>query len=101
MKTATGSPEPKGKGANFDTRPNPFGAKVASIAPAFGDHAELGLAVDNVIRSGCAIILGGTRDGGAVCITVLDGDNRHRTYCSNDTELDRAISALREIYSER
>jgi hypothetical protein len=91
----------RGKGANFDTRPNPFGGKVQTIAPEFGDVSETGLAIDAVLRAGCAIIFGHTRDGGAVCITILDGNDRHRSYCSNDQELDSAISALRSVYTEK
>lgn len=100
MKTSNETPDKRGKGGNFDTRPNPFGPQVTSIAPDFGDQAETGLAIDSILRAGCAIIIGRTRDGGAVCLTVLDGAERHRSYCANDRELANALSALRSSYSE-
>jgi hypothetical protein len=57
-------------------------------------------ALDTVIAAGCAVMLGQTRDQGAIMITILEGDNRHRTYCSNEQELDDAIAAMIETYRE-
>jgi hypothetical protein len=85
----------KGKGGLFDTRPNPFGyQKGTHIAPTLTESDNLGRVFDAVCGNGCALILGHTRDGGALVITVLDGDQRHRTYCSNDNELAGALDAL-------
>lgn len=93
------STKEKGKGGLWDTRPNPFSnAKVGHIAPEFASIQGLGLSFDRVLRTGCAIMLGHTRDGGAVVLTVLDGEQRHRTYCSNESELDAAIEALTFVY---
>lgn len=98
-KTATGSEN--GKGGNWDTRKNPFLAQGAShIAPSFTDVSDIARLLDSVCRSGCAVMVGHTRDGGAVVLTILDGDNRHRTYCSNDHELQAAIDSALAAYSE-
>lgn len=90
----------RGKGGNFDTRPNPWGAQGgAHIAPEFAEVSSLGSTFDTVCRAGCALMVGHTRDGGAVVLTVLDADQRHRTYCSNVAELEDAITALVALYS--
>lgn len=98
-KLNTGRPE-SGKGANFVTRPNPFGAKRSlSSAPQLADTAMVAQAIDRVLTAGCAIMFGHTRDGGALVITILEGENRHRTYCASDQELDDATSAMYENYA--
>ncbi len=91
-----------GKGGTFDTRTNPFTSKVLRKggAPDIAAAAGLGAALDALLKAGCAIILGQTRDGGALVVTVLDGDDRHRTYCSSEEELDEAIIALTTMYAE-
>lgn len=90
----------RGKGGNFDTRPNPFG-NVTPIRPApdMAGVSLLGSTLDKVLRAGCALMVGHTRDGGAVVLTVLDGENRHRTYCSSDEELDAAFERLEAMYT--
>lgn len=89
-----------GKGGNFDTRKNPFARTTQGqgTAPSVGDNAFLGQAIDRVVAAGCAIMLGQTRNGGTLCITILDGDDRHRTYCTTGDELDQAVAAMLEMY---
>ena len=91
-----------GKGGNIDTRPNPFRnvATHPQTRAEFASYSVLGLVIDKIISAGCGVILAGTRDGGALVITVLDGDTRHRTYCSNDTELEEALDSLNDYYSQ-
>jgi len=90
-----------GKGAEFVTRKNPFVPIIGtSTRPALGDVQMLGIALDKILESECAIIIGQTRDGGALVLTILDGEERHRTYCSNERELDQAISAIVDIYGK-
>jgi len=96
LKTKTG-----GKGEQWDTRKNPFATgSVTHIAPSFTDTTDLARLLDSVCRAGCAFMVGHTRDSGAVVFTILDGDNRHRTYCSNDHELQGAIDSAFAAYSE-
>jgi len=93
--------KPKGKGENWDTRPNPFASsKNVGHAPSLGDIPDFGVALDKVLAQGCAVLVGTTRDGGALVLTVLDGDQRHRTYCSNYDELAAAVKALSFVYEE-
>jgi len=91
-----------GKGGNFDTRPNPFQGSQ-NRPKTIADYTEvpnLGKALQVLIQAGCACILGGTRDGGAMVVTILDGDNRHRTYCSTSEELQDAFSRIEDMYGE-
>jgi hypothetical protein len=97
-----GKPEEKGKGGNFDTRRNPFMGRqvVKGSAPELGAVIGLGLILDKVLRGGNAVMLGHTRDGGALVITILDGDLRHKGYNTSEEELDAAFKALAEMYAE-
>jgi len=91
----------KGKIINgeFETRRNPFvGRGDKGSAPSLADCGSLGGALDCVLRVGCAVMLGHTRDGGALVITILDGNDRHRTYCADERELDLAVKALCAVY---
>lgn len=89
-----------GKGGDFDTRPNPFkgsGPNPKSSAD-FTEVSDIGKALQVLVESGCAIMLGRTRDGGAMVLTILDQDDRHRTYCSNNVELQSAFDAIIQMY---
>ncbi len=95
--TANGS----GKGGDFNTRKNPFAqVRLVSRRPSLADNTSVGLALDQILKQGCAVMLGGTRDGGALVLTILDGDDRHRTYCSNEGELDAALQTIMMLYSD-
>lgn len=88
-----------GKGGNFASRPNPFGSgKATGPAPELRGTATLALVLDEVLRAGCAVMLGHTRDGGALVCTVLDGELRHRSYASSEQELDAMMLALHNAY---
>jgi len=90
-----------GKGGNFNTRPNPFGnSKSAGRAPELAGTKTIGSVIDEVLAAGCAIMLGHTRDGGALVCTVLDGEERHRSYASTEQELDAMMLALHNYYQK-
>lgn len=89
----------RGKGDNWDTRRNPFqNNKPTGNAPQLADVPYALSAMDKVLSAGCAVLIGHTRDGGALVLTILDGDQRHRTYCSNHDELDAAITSMAFVY---
>jgi hypothetical protein len=46
------------------------------------------------LAAGCAIMLGVTRDGGAVHITIYDGEAKHRVYIADSVEWDDAMDAV-------
>jgi len=88
-----------GKGGDFATRKNPFTArKVAGSRPNLDEVSSLGTALDAILDAECAVIIGSTRDGGALVLTILDNDERHRTYCSNPEELEEAINEIIMLY---
>jgi len=90
-----------GKGGDFATRKNPFTArKSPGERPRMDACGSLGTALDAILDNGCAIIIGSTRDGGALVLTILENDERHRTYCSNEEELDQAIHEVIMLYKE-
>jgi hypothetical protein len=89
-----------GKGGSFTSTPNIFGTQRNASAPALADDSSSSLALDRVLAAGHAVMLGHTRDGGALCITILAGSERHRTYCSNDEQLSAALVAMRELVSD-
>jgi len=47
-----------------------------------------------VLGAGCAVMLGVTRDGGAVHVTVYDGDEKHRVYVADSVEWDDAMDSM-------
>lgn len=90
-----------GKGGTFDTRANPFSKMRLPNggAPLVTECSSLWAGVQCALTAGCAVLVGHTRDGGALCITVLDNDERHRTYVSNADELEEAAQALMHLYT--
>lgn len=101
-KTAVGNGEEKGKGGNFKSERNPFknNQPKKGGAPDVAGGQGLVEAIDAALKAGCAIMFGQSRDGGTLVITILDGDARHRTYCSSEEELDAAIAAMVNMYVE-
>jgi len=97
--STTKNGSPSGKGGNIDTRRNPFlgNGKVAA-RPNLASVPGMGAVIDSVLLAGAAVMLGATRDGGAVIITIFDGENRHRTYCSNERELESAWASINAAY---
>jgi hypothetical protein len=54
----------------------------------------LGRALDQVTSNGDAMLIARTSDGGAVALTLLEGDDRHKLYATNQDELDRIFDEL-------
>jgi hypothetical protein len=89
----------KGAGRPSEKRVNPFGPAAARTGlPSLGDCSGLVLALDSALAAGDAIILGTTRDGGAVCVTVLVGDDRYKFYAVTESELTHCMEALITYY---
>ena len=53
-----------------------------------------------VVESGCALMVSCTRDKGALCLTLLDGERRHRVYPTGAAELIAALTDLRDSLTE-
>ena len=60
------------------------------------DSALLASAILSAVEHGCALMFGATRDGGAVALTLLDGNERHKLYPQNVQELNQALRDLIE-----
>jgi len=41
-----------------------------------------------IIATGAAVMVGTTRMGGAVSLTIFDGENKYRKYCEDSISLD-------------
>lgn len=84
-----------------------FGKKSASsakltTAPDLLTSAPPKLLLDTlalVIGQGAAVMLGGTRDGAALVITLLDGDRRDKVYVHDKDELREALTDLAADFS--
>ncbi len=87
-----------GKGGDLQTRRNPFVAKKVGGAPDMVECIVALQAIEALLEAACAIIISRTRDGGALCLTVLDGDERHRTFCSNGEELEAAFHSILNLF---
>lgn len=67
--------------------------------PEIANARELWSAINQCIKVGHAVIIGATRDGGALCLTILDGDDRWKTYCANEEEVREAAQRMLQDYS--
>jgi hypothetical protein len=60
---------------------------------------EIGDFVHSVTGRSAAVILGTTSDGGALSITILDGEERIRDWPSNRGEFERLAAWVRESFA--
>jgi hypothetical protein len=62
------------------------------------DPKLLHLVIAAVVDNGDAVVLGRTRDGGAVVLTILSGDEKHKFYSTNNGELADNLNLIRREY---
>lgn len=62
-----------------------------------GGAQPLGECLVDALAAGMGVLLAPTSDGGALSITVYDGDDRMRTYVTNPDELSEALDALGDL----
>lgn len=60
------------------------------------DGSLFASAVQAAVSDGGAIMVACTRDYGAVCLTLLSGNERAKVYCANAAELAEALTDLIE-----
>lgn len=58
----------------------------------------LAAAISGIVAAGDAAVIGSTRDGGAVVITVLSGTDKHKFYAANQGELEDNLNLIRRGY---
>lgn len=63
------------------------------------DPSTLVDALYAVVEQGCALMVGATRDGGAVSLILMDGNERHKLYPSSADELNTALRDLVESFA--
>jgi hypothetical protein len=94
-------PKPKKKGhADFYSSASPFAREARPYDARVEDSPGAGSVIDTILATGNAVIFGTTRDGGAICVTVCEDDQRHKTYVHSQIELDNAMSFLAHHYSQ-
>lgn len=86
------------KGMWSGDRTNDRGYKPALDALRAIDRETLTLALLSVVEHGCALMIGATRDHGAVSLILMDGQQRHKLYPSNAQELEQALRDLIESF---
>lgn len=91
---------PKAKGSAPSRGLARINGKSGHVAPSWVDAAGALLAIDSVIETGDAIIIGRTRDGGAIAVTLISGDEREKLYASDDEELSDLIQTVLRAYRE-
>lgn len=62
------------------------------------DTKLLHLVIAAVVDNGDALVFGRTRDGGAVVLTILSGDEKHKFYSTNNGELADNLNLIRREY---
>lgn len=58
------------------------------------DSAALRDAIVSAVDNGAGITFSSTRDFGAICITLLNGNERPKVYCTSAQELNQALLDL-------
>ena len=53
-------------------------------------------AIGDALVAGYGVLIAPTSDGGAISVTVYDGDERFRTYATNHDEFRDALTALKD-----
>ncbi len=82
------------KSANATYRPGLDALKAV-------DSDMLATALLAVVENGCALMVAATRDQGAIALTLLDGEQRHRVYPSNADQLNQALMDLIESFAPK
>ena len=60
------------------------------------DPDELWRTITAIVGAGDAVTLGRTRDGGALSLVILSGDERIRRYARGTEELSQLLGEIRE-----
>lgn len=93
--------DPKGTKSRSG-RPSPFTDPARRNAGALlADVTSFAPIIDMVLNAGDGIILSRTRDGGAICVQLLSGDQRHKVYAGEQIELDQIFGDLFAAYKDQ
>ena len=92
---AGGMPGPFRRMQRFD----PGGNRTNQIIPE--GSTRLGDAIRFAVGAGLGVVIAPTRDGGALSITILDGDSREKGYASDPDEFDALLGGLNDYAGQR
>ena len=92
------TPNPRGRDSDSRGHATPIPRSVVRWDDI--DTNEIGRLVCTVTRVGAAVIFGRTSDGGALSLTVLDGENRVREYFRTAEEFDALHVYLARMFGD-
>jgi hypothetical protein len=87
------------KAGNGQVEPGVIFRKERSSAPRLAGCPALLVALDVVVAAGDAVIVGTTRDGGALSFTILRGEDREKIYIKSSAELAELAIVIQEQYA--
>lgn len=94
-------PAATGRGASFrplvDKRAGPQRVVDVMRLP----NEQWVVALQTAIAAGFGVLLAPTSDGGALSLTVYDGEERYRSYCGTSGEFEAALQALTDRATAR
>lgn len=96
MATGYGDDKRNGKKAGYSVRPNYRSVAVIGWHD-IGDDIIASL-IATVTNAGAAVMLSKTSDGGALAITILDGDSKLKEYPRSETEVNNFTLWLKDEY---
>lgn len=96
MAAGNGYDKRNGKKDGYSVRPN-YRSVVNIGWSDIGDDIIASL-VTTVTNAGAAVMLSKTSDGGALAITVLDGDSKLKEYPRSETDVNNFVLWLKDEY---
>ena len=74
------------------------GQQAANVSWGLANPEMLAWCIASVVKDGGALIFGTTRDGGALSITVLYGDDKEKYYITPSDDLNLKLKEIGEYY---
>jgi hypothetical protein len=66
-----------------------------------GKAPAIGEVVCDLVGAGLGVIFAPTRDGGAISVTILDGEDREKGYAGDSEQFDSILTALGDLATAR
>jgi len=85
-------------GRKGEKPPLELGGVSANVSWGLADPAMLSWFVAQLTQDGNAVILGTTRDGGALSVTVLAGETKYKHYIAPKDDLNMSLKEIGEYY---
>lgn len=85
-----------GRGGGFRQLVDRKSTRKAQLSVRDGSWTQNAQALGEAVDGGLGVLLARTQDGGAISMTVYQGQNRYRSYAATESELDELFQALGE-----